>query len=413
MDMVTCPYCKRSFPLDEAIRENILKDFQEQVEIRIVEKEKIIKEMEHKLKEKDKEIEERAEEIANEKTKNMENEMRKKIREEIEIELKAKDKDLEEMRKEFLEFKSKQINEKLDYEKKIFELQNRNNEIELEYQKRMNAKINEMKDQLESKVKEEFSIKEKEYIEQIDSLKRKVDDLNKGLSNESNQLVGEAQEIAIEEKLKYNFQDDRIEPVPKGMEGADIIQTVIWNNDVAGKIIWESKRTKQWKDEWIDKLKEDKMKSGSDMGVIITKTMPRDSRGITIKEGIIVAEYPYLIPVASLLRMNLVNIKKEKGYQSNRSRKESLVYEYIIGNDFRNAVQSMVDSINYAKKDLDKEKMILNRLWAKRNMDLEKAALSLAGIYGKMQSLVGDPLADIPSLDVGEDGRDQRQLPDE
>jgi len=397
--MVTCPFCKKDFPLDEALRAEILKDFQDDKEREIKEKDRIIREMENSIKNKEKEIDERVEILSNEKIKNLESELKNKIREEMEIELMAKEKRLRELENSMMEIKQKEVNEKMDYERKIFNLEQEKKEKELEFDRKMRSEIQKIREEQENKVKEEFSIKEKEYLETIESLKRKVEDLNRGLASESNQLVGEAQEIAIEEKLINHFPEDVIEPVPRGVQGADIIQTVMINNQVAGKIIWESKRTKQWKEEWIEKLKDDKMKSGCDIGVIITKTMPRESKGLLMKEGIIISEYSYLLPIAGLLRQNLINIKKVSISQNDRNRKESMLYEYIISNEFRNRVQSLLDSIKYAKEDLEKEKMTLNKIWAKRNTDLERAVINLAQIYGTMQGLAGNSMPDIPSLE--------------
>jgi len=399
MEMVTCPFCKKDFPLDEALRAEILKDFQDDKEREIKEKDRIIREMENSIKNKEKEIDERVEILSNEKIKNLESELKNKIREEMEIELMAKEKRLRELENSMMEIKQKEVNEKMDYERKIFNLEQEKKEKELEFDRKMRSEIQKIREEQENKVKEEFSIKEKEYLETIESLKRKVEDLNRGLASESNQLVGEAQEIAIEEKLINHFPEDVIEPVPRGVQGADIIQTVMINNQVAGKIIWESKRTKQWKEEWIEKLKDDKMKSGCDIGVIITKTMPRESKGLLMKEGIIISEYSYLLPIAGLLRQNLINIKKVSISQNDRNRKESVLYEYIISNEFRNRVQSLLDSIKYAKEDLEKEKMTLNKIWAKRNTDLERAVINLAQIYGTMQGLAGNSMPDIPSLE--------------
>jgi len=399
MEMVTCPFCKKDFPLDEALRAEILKDFQDDKEREIKEKDRIIREMENSIKNKEKEIDERVEILSNEKIKNLESELKNKIREEMEIELMAKEKRLRELENSMMEIKQKEVNEKMDYERKIFNLEQEKKEKELEFDRKMRSEIQKIREEQENKVKEEFSIKEKEYLETIESLKRKVEDLNRGLASESNQLVGEAQEIAIEEKLINHFPEDVIEPVPRGVQGADIIQTVMINNQVAGKIIWESKRTKQWKEEWIEKLKDDKMKSGCDIGVIVTKTMPRESKGLLIKEGIIISEYSYLLPIAGLLRQNLINIKKVSISQNDRNRKESMLYEYIISNEFRNRVQSLLDSIKYAKEDLEKEKMTLNKIWAKRNTDLERAVINLAQIYGTMQGLAGNSMPDIPSLE--------------
>ena len=66
--------------------------------------------------------------------------------------------------------------------------------------------------------------------------------------------------LLLEELLKTSFPFDQISEVGKGVRGADSIQLV--RNSLgqeAGKIIYESKRTKDFNQEWIDKLKTDMM----------------------------------------------------------------------------------------------------------------------------------------------------------
>jgi hypothetical protein len=53
------------------------------------------------------------------------------------------------------------------------------------------------------------------------------------------------QELELEKELAALFPVDNIQPVPKGMRGADVIQEVISNKGIlCDSIIWESKRTK-------------------------------------------------------------------------------------------------------------------------------------------------------------------------
>ncbi|MGL1260134.1 DUF2130 domain-containing protein, partial [Vibrio parahaemolyticus] len=70
------------------------------------------------------------------------------------------------------------------------------------------------------------------------------------------QLQGEVQELLLEEILKQTFPFDKIEEVGKGVRGADCIQIVRNGTGTeVGKIIYESKRTKDFSQDWIEKLK--------------------------------------------------------------------------------------------------------------------------------------------------------------
>src|ERR1051325_4212678 len=85
----------------------------------------------------------------------------------------------------------------------------------------------------------------------------------------SMQAQGEVQELALEEYLQNTFVRDRIDEVAKGKRGGDCIQYVrdAYNNH-CGKILYESKRTKSFSNDWPSKLKEDMRLTQADVGVI-------------------------------------------------------------------------------------------------------------------------------------------------
>ncbi|MDR0473855.1 MAG: DUF2130 domain-containing protein, partial [Treponema sp.] len=75
----------------------------------------------------------------------------------------------------------------------------------------------------------------------LDELKKKLDDqtalaeeMKRKAEQGSMQLQGEVQELAIEDILKDTFRFDVIEPVPKGMSGADVIQRV--RNNIGSEV---------------------------------------------------------------------------------------------------------------------------------------------------------------------------------
>ena len=74
-------------------------------------------------------------------------------------------------------------------------------------------------------------------------------------SQGSQQLQGEVLEISLQGDLEAAFPLDTIEEVRKGARGGDVIQRVMTRSgQVAGVILWEAKRAKDWSVQWPQKL---------------------------------------------------------------------------------------------------------------------------------------------------------------
>src|SRR3546814_10124680 len=103
----------------------------------------------------------------------------------------------------------------------------------------------------------------------------------------SMQIQGEVQELVIEEMLRESFPFDVISEVGKGVRGADCIQ-IVRNQfgQECGKIIYESKRTKNFSLEWIEKLKKDMRNMGVDVAVIVTQCYTQGMDCFGQKDGV-------------------------------------------------------------------------------------------------------------------------------
>ena len=89
-------------------------------------------------------------------------------------------------------------------------------------------------------------------------MQKQIEDLKRRAEQGSQQLQGEVQEMELESLLAAKFPRDTIQPVPKGEFGGDVLQRVVGPlNQICGTILWECKRTKNWTDGWLPKLRED------------------------------------------------------------------------------------------------------------------------------------------------------------
>ena len=72
-------------------------------------------------------------------------------------------------------------------------------------------------------------------------LQSELQDMQRKLEGKSAHELGEGSEVDLFEQLRTTFEGDRIQRVPKGVNGADVIHEVVHNGKVCGKIIYDAK----------------------------------------------------------------------------------------------------------------------------------------------------------------------------
>jgi hypothetical protein len=310
-------------------------------------------------------------------------ELEKRIRKEFEEELAEKNKKLEEMRSEELKIRAEK--RRLEEAKKDLELQ-------------VQRKIDEEK----RKMEDNYHLKEIEKDKKIADLMKSLEEAKRKVEQGSQQTQGEVLELDLEESLKTSFPQDLIEPVGKGVRGADIKQTVRSKNaTICGVIMWETKRTKDWKDEWLVKLKNDLRNQKANIPVIVTTAFPKSSQAAMIlKEGVWIVSYSLAIPLAILLRKNLLDVGFQKAISEHKGRKADLLYEYVTGHEFVQQVESFLEVFREMQDQLAKERISYEKLWKAREGQIKRLASAVANIYGGMQGLVGSSMPQIKGLEL-------------
>jgi hypothetical protein len=207
---------------------------------------------------------------------------------------------------------------------------------------------------------------------QIAAMNRTIEELKRKAEQGSQQIQGEALELELEGLLRGKFPLDVVEPVGKGEFGGDIVQHV--NGAVgpsAGIILWEFKRTKNWSDGWLSKLREDQRAAKADTALIISQTLPKDVETFDLIDGVWVAHPRCAIPVAVALRHALIELAGSRNAQLGQQTKMELVYQYLTGPRFRQRLEGIIEKFDELKDDLDKERKFMNRVWAKREGQIQ------------------------------------------
>ena len=226
------------------------------------------------------------------------------------------------------------------------------------------------------------------------------------------QLQGEVQELAIEEWLALQFPLDNIEEVKKGARGGDCIQVVnTRTKQNCGKIYYESKRTKDFQPNWIEKFKADMREKGADIGVLVTEAMPAGMERVGQRDGVWICTYSEFKGLCTVLRESVVQLSMAIGSQENKGDKMHLLYDFLTSNTFRMQIEAIVEGFTSMKTALDSEKRAMQRIWKQREMQIEKVVTNTIDMYGSVRGIAGSAIQPVKSLELpGGDLLDEDEL---
>lgn len=295
--------------------------------------------------------------------------------------------------------------QELELRKKTRELEEKEKNMALELERQLDEARKKISLQAKEELSEEFRKKLSERDQREEQMRKQIEELKRRSEQGSMQLQGDAQENDLKRLLCDNFPFDIIEDVPTGIRGADLIQTV--RNEYgrpSGIILWESKNTKNWVNDWTKKLKDDQAETKAHLAVIATTAMPDDIQVFGMKDGVWVVEYKFAIALVQSLRFHLIALNKVENSLEGRDEKMQFLYQYLSGPQFKNRIENIVSAFSSMKDSLDKEKRAMNRIWQNREKELERVIHNTSGLYGDMQGMIAIPT--IPALELPGDDLD-------
>ena len=396
MNETTCPNCGHKFDAGEAMQKHL------EIELK---KNMVLKEKEYALQmdEFKKRLEAEKKEFEISEKKKLWAvalaEAQKRMEEKNAAELTALKQDNDAKQKEILKSREKEI-ELLRREQ---ELKSRQELMKIEIQKELIEKTAQIEEAAKKKKDEEFELTRKEFEKKLEDQKNLINEMKRKAEQGSTQLQGEIQELALEEILRRAFVYDTVEEVSKGIRGADAIQTVINEfGQTCGKIVFESKRTQNWQDAWIDKLKDDQRALGAEIAVLVSQVMPKDMDRFGQREGIWICNYQEVIPLVFVLRQILVRSQSVRAIQENKTDKMGLLYNYLTGTQFRQQLEAIVEGFSSMKTELEREKRAMKKIWKEREVQIEKVIDNTIDMYGSIKGIAGNAIAPIQPLELGE-----------
>ncbi len=404
---IKCPGCGHQFEPNDAIREEVqkelltkAKDWQKRKDEEFKQKEALLlQQLKLQQEEADKRIEE--EKVRLQQT--MEATLRKNIAADFENQLIL----LQESCTETEEKLKLSRRKELEYLQKEQELKNKEEELELQLQKRLIDERNKLQQQIrgieDQRIRQmelEYQLKLAEKEKQLEDQKKLAEEMRRKAEQGSMQLQGEVQELLLEEILRSAFVFDKIEPVGKGVRGADCIQMICNNHgQECGKIIYESKRTLAFSGDWIDKLKADMRAHGADVAIIVTQVLPKDMDQFGERDGVYICTFLEVRSLASILRSSVQKVYAATKSQENKGEKMHMLYNYLTSVEFSEQWKAIREGFLSMKMSIQKERDAMEKLWKAREKQLEKVLLNAAHIKGSIEGIAGSDAVNLSLLE--------------
>ncbi len=403
---INCPSCDHKFDVEDVLASKLEESIKEKYQERQKDAEKRLKEKLSALDEREQEFKKKKEnenEIFKEKLKKAlkeeKEEIKHKVREDYDQKFQAQKEELEEKRKKLSEMRDKEI----ELEKIKRQLEEQGKDLELQYEKKMRTALVEKEEILSKRIQEEASMKLAEKDKMLADQNKLIEELKRKKDQGSMQLQGEVLELAIEEILRHNFPNDLINEVPKGIRGADTIHTVMNSLRVdCGKILYESKRTKSFSNEWLEKLREDQREVGADIAVLITQTMPKDMESYGQRDGVWICSFAEFTGLVHVLRHMIIKVHSIKSAQENIGDKKEVLYNYVSSEEFKQIVNGIVEGFSGMKTELDREKRAMAGIWKRREKQIEKVISNTINMHSSIQGIAGNAISSLEILELGD-----------
>lgn len=408
---ITCPKCKQEIRLTESLAAPLLETARKDFEKRLAQKDSDAAAREASLREREETLtkaktsfdDQIADKLKMERTR-IAAEEGKKARVALGTDLEQKTREVNELN-EVLKARDVKLAEaqkaQAELLRKQRELDDAKREMDLTVEKRVQEGLNATHAKARKEAEETLNLRLMEKEQTITAMKKQLDEMKRKADQGSQQLQGEVQELELEALLKAKFPRDIIEPIPKGEYGGDVLQRVVGPiGQPCGTILWESKRTKAWSDGWLPKLREDQRSAKAEVALLVSQTMPKGVESFDLVDGVWVAHHRVALAVALTIREMLIHVASARQASEGQQTKTEMIYQYLTGPRFRQRVEAIVEAFTSMKSDLDTEKRVITKQWAKREEQIERVMQGTVGMYGDLQGIAGKTLQEIEGLEL-------------
>lgn len=107
--------------------------------------------------------------------------------------------------------------------------------------------------------------------------------------------------------------------------------------------------------------------------------------------------------MAGVLRDGVIRVFNSARKHENKGDKINMLYDYLTSNEFSEKWKAMREGFKSIYDSIQKEKDVMEKLWASRKKQLEKILYNSNDIKGSIEGISGNDSIDMNLLDNGQD----------
>lgn len=396
-DTIRCPSCQAEIKLTQALKKQLEQQLIRQQQARFQQQ---IKQLQDSHQRKLEEMRQQWQDQFAKQQQVWQERFKRQLQSEYELRLKTMQEEAQQQAKQNQQLKQ----QLLEYARMKRELEQKQQDLELELERRLAESQKQIANKIRQQLEEQTRLKMMEKEKQLQDAIKANEALRRKLEQGSQQTQGEVLEQDLEEQLRQAFAQDQVNEVPKGIRGADIIQTVCDKQArVCGTIVWELKNTKAFSPSWIGKLKHDQRQLKAELAVLVSKVVPDQINHFGQQDGIWITTPETAVSLAAALRLVLIQTFHQRQQAIGKEEKMEVLYAYLTGTEFKQRVEAMAEAFGAIQQEIEKERRYFQLKWRKQEQQLRQVLDNIYGMYGDLQGIVGKSLPEISGLELPED----------
>lgn len=251
------------------------------------------------------------------------------------------------------------------------------------------ALLSDQRDALEREKIAAVSIEQAKAFDQNQKFQKQVLDLQRQLENKTAQEIGEGAEIDLFEKLKAEFEEDRLRRVEKGAAGVDIVHDIYHNGKLCGRVVYDSKKHSAWRNDFVTKLRNDQAEANADHAILSAHVFPAGARQLHLQEGVIVTNPARVVAIVQLLRRHVVQTYALRLSNEARTNKTAALYEFIMSERCANLLHTIESQAGHLTEMDVRERKAHEKVWKDRATLIRTVQRAHGDLTGEIERIIG------------------------
>lgn len=261
--------------------------------------------------------------------------------------------------------------------------------VEADRDNQVTARVREVRDALEKDKAEALAEAKAANDAETRKLTGQLEDLQRKLEKQRAAELGEGAEVKLFDALRAEFPGDDIRRVPKGVSGADVLHTVMHNGQDCGTIIYDSKNTGAWRNDYVAKLIQDQTAAKADYAVLSTLKFPAGATQVAVRDGVVVVNPARAVVIVGIIRRQMLQAHTLRLSNTGRATKRDELFEFITSERCAHLL-GRIDTESDALLELQAtEKRAHDNHWRKEGTLLRSLQKAKAELDVEIASIIG------------------------